>query len=141
MQLIGFNLRKISASRSSDFKKSSINTNIEFVDVIKEKLDLFKEEDALKISFSFMATYTDAEDKEKSNGEVNFEGDIILSTNKDESKDIIKSWKKKQISDNIRIPLINFIIKKCSVKALSLEEDLNLPAHIPFPQVQKQQNQ
>ena len=154
MQLIGFNLKKISASRSPDFKRGSINTNIEFNDVIKEKLDLLKDTEALKISFVFSIIYSEKEsnpeagkNQENKNpaqnqGEVTFEGDVLFSANKEEAKDVTKSWKKKQIPEQFRLPMINFILKKCSVKALSLEEDLNLPAHIPFPQVRKQeQNQ
>ncbi len=139
MQIIGFNFKKILALKSPDFKRSSINTNIEFKDVNKEKLELFKEEEALKVSFIFTVEYKDAEDKETKHGEISYEGDILLSTNKEESKEILKSWKKKQLPDNIRLLLINFIIKRCSIRALSLEEDLGLPVHIPFPQVQKPQ--
>ncbi len=156
MQLIGFNLKKVSASRSPDFKRGSINTNIEFSDVIKEKLDLLKDTEALKIAFIFSILYSEKEmnpenqeknqetKSEKSQGEVTFEGDILFSANKEEAKEITKSWKKKQIPEQFRLPMINFILKKCSVKALSLEEDLNLPSHIPFPQVRKgnqEQNQ
>lgn len=153
MQVIGFNVQKILAERSPEFKKSNINTNIEFTDIDKEKLDLLKDAEALKFSFVFIITYDDAEksqeksqdkpqeekskDSSSKQGEIRFEGNILLSATKDEAKDITKSWKKKQIEDNFRIPLINFILKKCSVKALSLEEDLNLPIHIPFPRIQK----
>ncbi len=146
MQLIGFNLKKITASKSPDFKRGAINTNIEFSDVVREKMDLLKDTEALKIAFTFSITYTekeqnqDAEKKSESNqGEVTFEGDILFSANKEEAKDITKSWKKKQIPEQYRIPMINFILKRCSVKALSLEEDLNLPSHIPFPQIRKQE--
>ena len=146
MQLIGFNLKKITASKSPDFKRGAINTNIEFSDVVREKMDLLKDTEALKIAFTFSITYTekeqnqDAEKKSESNqGEVTFEGDILFSANKEEAKDITKSWKKKQIPEQYRIPMINFILKRCSEKALSLEEDLNLPSHIPFPQIRKQE--
>ena len=139
MQLIGFNLNKIKAEKSPNFIRGSINTNIEFTDINKEKLDLLKDNDALKISFIFSITYSyqDKQDKEKdekeNQGEISFYGDMLFSANKEESKDILKAWKKKQILDQFRIPMINFVLKKCSVKALSLEEDLNLPVHIPFP--------
>ncbi len=148
MQLIGFNLKKIQANRSPQFNRSAINTNIEFRDIDKEKVDLLKDNDALRISFIFSITYQDAEKLEKNpekkeeienQAEVKFEGDMLFSTNKEESKDLLKSWKKKQIPENFRIPMINFILKKCSVKALSLEEDLALPSHIPFPQIRKSQ--
>ncbi len=147
MQLVGFNLKKIKAEKSPEFKRSNINTNIEFTDVLKEKLELLKDADAVRISFIFTVSYTEAaqnpnqekkeKEEEKKHAEVLFDGDIMLSSSKDESKELFKSWKKKQIPEQFRIPLINFILKRCSVKALSLEEELNLPAHIPFPQVRK----
>lgn len=142
MQLIGFNLKKIHAERSQNFKRGPINTNIEFVEVEKDKVDFLKDLDAIRISFIFTVTYADPEKKdEPKQGEVLFEGDLALSATKDELKDIIKSWKKKQLPDNIRFPLINYILKKCSARALSLEDELNLPTHIPFPQVQKSAQQ
>jgi hypothetical protein len=135
MQLIGFNLKKIKAEKSPNYKRSSINTNIEFTDVIKEKVDLLKEATAIKISFIFSVVYSDAEDKETVLGEISFEGEIVFSADKEETKDITKAWKKKTIPENLKIPLFNFILKRCSTKALTLEEHLNLPSHIPFPPV------
>ena len=142
MQVIGFNLKKILAQRSLNFQRGPINTNIEFTNVEKEKVDMLKDLEALKMSFIFSVNYSDQEKKDElKHGEISFEGNILLSSTKEESKDIQKSWKKKQIQENVRIPLINFILKKCSVKALALEEDLNLPSHIPFPQVRKNQQE
>lgn len=145
MQLVGFNLKKILAQKSPDFQRGSINTNIEFTEVEKERLDLLKDTDAFKISFVFSITYSETDKAEKTEsknqGEILFEGDALLSANKEESKELIKSWKKKIMPEQYRIPLINFILKKCSIKALSLEEDLSLPSHIPFPQIRKQENQ
>jgi hypothetical protein len=147
MQLIGFNLKKISAEKSPKFKTGTMNTNIEFTDVDKQKIDLLKEAEAVKISFLFTVSYTEAEKEKTENdekkqqlekfGELVFDGDMMLSSTKDEADEIINTWKKKQIPDQFRIPLINYILKKCSTKALSLEDDLNLPLHIPFPQIRK----
>src|SRR3989344_3159997 len=138
MQIIGFNFKKILAERSINFQRGPINTNIEFTNVDKEKVDIFKDNEALKASFIFSVVYSDSEKKEDlKHGEVSFDGDIIFSASKDETKEIIKSWKKKQIPEDIRIPIINFILRKCSTKALFLEDELNLPVHIPFPRIQK----
>lgn len=141
MQLIGFNLKKMFGERDKDYKRGAINTNMEFTDVAKEKVDFLKDEEALRISFTFSITYSDPDKKEKKLAEVAFEGDMALTAEKDEMTEMLKDWKKKQIADNYRIPLINFIIKKCSTKALLLEEDLNLPAHIPFPQIRKEKKE
>ena len=141
MQVIGFNLSKVLAERSSDFTRSAINTNIDFSNVEKEKVDLLKDAEAVKISFKFSVIYEDREKKEKKNGEVSCEGVIVLSTSKEEAKDFHKSWKKKEVPKDTMIPLYNVILKKCSLKALQLEDDLNLPPHIPFPQVRAQPKQ
>ncbi len=139
MQPIGFNLKKILAQKSLEFKRGPINTNIEFKEVKEEEITLLKDSNALKISFIFSISYAHPEKTPDTNienlGEVSFEGEIMFSVTKDEFKEITKSWKNKQIPDQFRIPLINFILTKCSTKALSLEDDLNIPFHIPFPQV------
>ena len=142
MQLVGFNLLKILAQRAFEYKKGPINTNIEFSDITEENLEILKDSKVLKISFVFSISYSDQDknqDKEnKAIGEITFEGHMLFSVSEEEFKEITKSWKKKQIPEQYRIPLINFIIKKCSTKALALEDDLNLPFHIPFPQVAPQ---
>ena len=139
MQLIGFNLKKILAQKALEFKRGPINTNIEFSDVKEEEVPLLKDSNAVKISFIFSISYAHPEKTQDASlenlGEVSFEGEMMFSVTKDEFKEITKSWKKKQIPDQFRVPLINFILTKCSTKALSLEDDLNIPFHIPFPQV------
>jgi len=141
MNILGFNLTKISASRTQKvLPNPMINTNIEFSGVDKEEIEALKEDDAIKISFKFSVDYADAKDKEKKNpdveGKVEFEGIILLSASKDEAKEIFKSWKKKQVPDGVRIPLFNVILRKCSSKALDLEDQIGLPLHLPFPQIQ-----
>jgi hypothetical protein len=141
MNILGFNLTKISANRNSKILQNPMmNTNIEFTDVVKEEIEMLKENDAVKISFKFSVDYADAKDKEKKNpeieGKIEFEGIIILSAEKEEAKEIFKLWKKKQIPEGIRIPLFNVILRKCSPKALDMEDQIGLPLHLPFPQIQ-----
>ena len=137
MQLVGFGLKKVLAERYPNFKRGHINTNIEFKEVEKEEIGFLKDAEGLKISFVFSISYLDAEKKEEKYGEVTFEGEMALSVSKEEFKEFTKSWKKKQIPEEYHISLINFIIRKCSTKALALEEALAIPFHIPFPQVKK----
>ena len=141
MNILGFNLTKIAANRSSKILPNPMmNTNIEFLDVVKEEIEMLKENDAVKITFKFSVDYTDSKEKDKKTpeieGKVEFEGIIILSASKDEAKDIFKFWKKKQIPEGIRIPLFNVILRKCSPKALDMEDQIGLPLHLPFPQIQ-----
>jgi hypothetical protein len=147
MNVIGFNFTKVFAEKSSEFKPaSSTNMNIEFTGVKKEEINVFKDIEAINITFRFFVAYTDAKEKkpqkeQPKEGEVILEGNILLSATKEEAKDILKSWKKKELPPSFNVPLFNLILKKCSTKALQLEEELNLPSHIPLPQLRPQSSQ
>lgn len=144
MNVIGFNFTKVFAEKSPEFKPtSSMNMNIEFVSVKKEEIEMFKDIEAINIAFRFFVAYTNTKEKkpqkeQPKEGEVTLEGNILLSATKEEVKDILKSWKKKELPPSFNVPLFNLILKKCSTKALQLEEELNLPSHIPLPQLRPQ---
>ncbi|MDP4038998.1 MAG: hypothetical protein Q8P57_00230 [Candidatus Pacearchaeota archaeon] len=142
MKIIGFNISGINAYKNPNFTNPSISTNIEFTNVEKEKLEILKDQDALKTTFKFSVTYKNNKEKESKNqGEVSFEGFLALALSKDESKEFTKAWKKKEVPERAVIPLYNFILRKCSVKALQIQEDLSLPSHMPIPQVKSMPNQ
>lgn len=146
MQIIGFNLTKIAVEKAPDFKRTAINTSIEFTNIEKEKIDLLKDREALKITFKFSILHGEGDQnnppkEEEVLGKANFEGIIMLATEKDEAKQIQKSWKKKQVSAQFQVPLYNFILRKCSPKAIALSDDIGLPFHMPIPQIKPPQNQ
>jgi ribosomal protein L11 len=135
MQVIGFNLTKIIAEKEANFKRSTVTTQIEFTKVEKENIELLKDAEAEKITFKYEIQFNDEQNEEDKQGEVTFEGVLVISTTKEQAKEFQESWKKKQVPKEAIVSLYNIIIRKCSIKALQLEDDLNLPAHIPFPQV------
>ena len=149
MQIIGFNLTKISASKNEELKNTTIGTNMEFIDLEKTKLEFLKDKETFKVNFQFSVDYQDQESRAKSKGkdketqaEINFEGNVAILVADEEAKELTKSWKKKELPSALRVFLFNFIIKKCSSHALMLQDQLNLPTHIQIPQiVPKQQIQ
>jgi len=46
-----------------------------------------------------------------------------------------ENWKKKEGNENVRLLVYNTILTKCSIKALQMESDLNLPSHLPLPKL------
>ena len=154
MQIIGFNFTKVSAERFMDFQgQPVINTDMEFLDLEREKLDILRDTEGIKATFRYSVIHEEKpqekeekkikeekESKGKKQGQVIFEGHIILSASKDEAKNIFKSWKKKELPNSLRLPLFNLILRKCSPRAVQLEDEINLPLHLPFPQI-KPQNQ
>ena len=129
MQIIGFNLNKISIERKEKQQgKLEIKQNINIDDISTDKINI-SDKEIIKISFTFSVNYSPDFAK------VELKGQIVLLPEKEELKDMLKEWKKKQISEKFRIPLFNFIMSKCNIKALGLEEELNLPLHVPMPRI------
>ena len=129
IQILGFNYSKISAERSPDFKgKLEISPNINIKSIEKHDLKVIKQ-DALKISFLFAIKY-------KNLGEVALEGDIILKTDAKTQKEILKGWKDKKLDQDSQAMILNLIMQKASVRAIELEEEMNLPIHIRIPKLQ-----
>ena len=141
MKIIGFNINELHANKSFDFKRTAIGTDVLFTEVEKAKLDVLKDSEALKISFKFTVSYKDGDKKDSQDkNEVLIQGSMLLMVSKDESKEFLKSWKNKEIPKDKALGLYNVILKKCSVKALQLEDEIGLSPHIPFPQVRPGQN-
>ena len=133
MRIIGFNFKKIEVERKKeDSGKLEIKTNLNIQNIEKEKIDLAGE--ILKFSFTYSVNY------EPGFAEIVFKGTtLVVPTKPEDIKRILKEWKKKKLSEDIRIPIFNFIMSKCNLKALQLEEEFSLPLHIPMPQITKQQ--
>lgn len=152
MKIIGFNLLKISVERKEKLENNlSVSQNINIKDVSSDKI-LIGKEDAIKVKFNFLINYSEdktgsefknSEDKtgsEFKNSEekakLDFEGWVIILPDKDESKQFLKAWKDKKIPDEFKIPIFNFIMGKCTIKALNLEDEMALPLHFPMPRLQ-----
>jgi hypothetical protein len=136
MRILGFNYTKLSATRERELQQISISTNIKFTDFEKEKIDMFQNEEIYKLYFDFIISY-DSDKKKESKAKISAEGFILLSLNSDEVKEFTKSWKKKEIPPQFVLTIYNFLWKKCSLKAIHLEEDLGLPLHLPIPRFTK----
>ena len=137
MKLIGFNINKISAEKiSSDFKGLKIENNIKIEEINSTKADFFKkEEEILQITFNYILNYN------PNLAKLAFSGSIILLVEQKEAKEILKQWENKEIAEDIKIPLFNFILKKTNLKALELEDELNLPLHIQLPSLKTQKKE
>lgn len=132
MRIIGFAFEKIAAEKEKTKEKNiKINSNIDIKSITQDKIENLNEE-VIKIEFEFKIDY------QPNLAKIAFLGYLLITTDKNQAKEILKKWKSKKISDEIRIPLFNFILTKCNLKALQLEEELGLPTHVPMPRVSNQ---
>lgn len=133
MRIIGFNLTKILAEKQEKAKeKIQIDQNINIKNISEEKIPI-SEESALKVSFNLSIVYSDGYAK------IEFEGSVLVLVDKNELKKFLDSWKDKKIPEKERIPIFNFIMSKCNIKSLVLEDEMALPLHLPLPRLSPDQ--
>ncbi len=129
MKIIGFNLSKISIERKEKLTgKLEIKQNINIDNLLKEKIAISKEE-ALRIDFTFSIKYG------PEFADLEFKGHVLTLPDKEENKKILKQWKDKKLPEEIKTGLFNFIMSKCNIKALTLEDEMGLPLHVPMPKI------
>lgn len=131
MEIIGFQFNKINIEKFKNFHgELKINSNLQINSIKKESLELFGNKPALKFIFTTTIIY----DPDKF-AEIIFSGEITALFEGKQSDEILKKWKKKKIDEQLRVRLFNFILSRCNLKALQLEQDLNLPPHLPLPRI------
>jgi hypothetical protein len=135
MRIIGFNIKKLSAERKNPVKGNlEIKSGLNIDDIQKEEVNI-SDKNSLRFDFTFTIDYT------PDIGKIEIKGSVIALDEKEESKEILKDWKKKKFNHPIKLGLFNFIMEKCNLKALQLEEEISIPFHIPFPKLAPAQNQ
>lgn len=130
MKLAGFNFTKINVEKGTKErpKDLKINTNIEILDITTKKSSFLKaKETFLVIQFSHMIEYGQGFAK------IELSGNVALVLDSKMGKDILKEWKQKKMPVDFKIDLFNLILNKTNIRALPLEEEMNLPYHIPLP--------
>jgi len=138
MRIIGFDFTKISIEQLKDVselkEQLKISTQIDVPELTEIKSHLLKtKEELVKAKFVYGVDYNPDFAK------IELEGRILISVEPKVAKEIFKQWKKKKMPEDFRMLLFNAILKKSSLKALHLEEDLNLPLHMPMPSFKKEQ--
>ena len=133
MKFIGFNFTKISIEKfKNKLEDLKIDTKINISGINKVKSDIFKnKEEILEVKFNYEITY------DSEIAKISFEGLVLVSIDPKESKEILKKWEKKELLEEFKITLFNIILKKSNLKALQLEDELNLPTHITLPFIKK----
>jgi hypothetical protein len=137
MRVAGFNFKKISVEKLAEkANELKINTKIDILDIQSIKSDFIKTKDELLgVDFSYIVDY------EPGFAKIEFKGSIVVSLDFREGKDVLRRWKDKKMSNEFQVNLFNIILRKSNIKALELEDEMNLPLHIPFPSLKPGQGQ
>jgi hypothetical protein len=137
MKVLGFNFDKIHVEKlKSQYQDLKVSTKMDLMEITELKPEMFKtKEELLNIKFSFSLDYSPEVAK------IEFTGTIVISVDSRLSKEVLKQWKDKQVSDDFRLDVFNLILKKATLRALRLEEEMNLPLHMQLPSLRKEQEE
>ncbi len=136
MPIIGFNFDKIQAEKLQDVKeKIEIKNNLGIKDIIQDKLPVEGLDNVLKITFEFNLEYT------PNIGNIILNGHLLYTEDSKKIKDILKDWKKdKKVQTPILELLLNAVLQRCHIKALTMAQELALPTHIQLPSIRANPN-
>ncbi|MBN2881203.1 hypothetical protein JXM83_04065 [Candidatus Woesearchaeota archaeon] len=130
--IVGFNFKKISVERTKDTSgKLSISNNISVKDVSETKFTSgASSQQGLVFNFIFESKY------EPEVALIHLEGSLLYMTEDKEAKTVIDSWKKdKKIDAKIMERILNHVLAKSNIQALTLARDVNLPPPFPLPKI------
>ena len=132
MRIVALNINKVFAEKTGPMKgQIEIKSGLDVKQISEEKVGPAKE-DHLKFEFAFTIEFRE------NIGKIEILCSALVKDDDNQTKEILKEWKKKQFNHPIKLPLFNLIMDKCNLKALELEDQVNLPFHIPFPKVAPQ---
>tara|TARA_Y100000310_G_scaffold201978_1_gene202051 strand:- start:3134 stop:3577 length:444 start_codon:yes stop_codon:yes gene_type:complete len=129
--IVGFAFKKINISRKDTLSKGmKVKYNMDISSISEENVSLSTKQKVLALDFDFTVDY------EPDAANLAISGTVNYMAAADEVKKTLDLWKEsKKLPKDILILVTNVILDKCNVKALELEQDLNLPTHIPMPSV------
>jgi len=138
MPIIGFNIDKILVENKTFEKGEKVNkveTHIVINDVRPEKTAVSVKEGVIRLDFLFELAY------EPRIADMLIAGHVTYVDSEKEIKQILADWKKDRGSINLESirSILNMVLIKCNIKALSLSQEVNLPPHLPLPLMFKQQ--
>jgi len=134
---MGFNFTKINVEKFSDKAEDlKLTTNINIEDLKEVKTASFKiKEEIIAVKFMYSINY------EPQYAKIEMVGNVVFGVEPKQAREILKQWKDKKTPEEFRMLLFNTILRKTNIKALQLEEEMNLPLHMPMPSLKPQEKQ
>lgn len=129
MPVVGFNLQRISAEKKGQITgKLNIKNNLNITNIEQEKNAITASDEVIKINFKFSVSY------DPDIGALDIEGNLLFMDTPEKIKKIMDNWTKdKKLEKEVSTLVFNTILARCNIKALTIEQDVNLPPHFRLP--------
>ncbi len=131
MSVIGTNLTKINVERNEHNGKLSVKNNLNIANITKLNLKLGSTKSSgVRIKFHYNAIW------EPKAATLLIEGEVMYLADEKTTEEILDNWKKKKpIKAEIMTPVMNSALRKSTIQALVLSQEMNLPSPIKLPRV------
>ena len=134
MAIVSFGFDKINIERKKPLEAPlKAKTSIKISEIKEEEINLAggRKDLLLRFLFEYMVDY------QPNQAVILLTGNVLYSGKKDELEAIVKEWKKtKKFSPHVSKEVLNQVFMRCNIKALSFEQEVNIPPHIVLPHLQ-----
>jgi hypothetical protein len=130
MPIVGFNFDKILVEKKEKITSNiNVKQNVGIKNIEQEKLLIGSSDPVLKFDFEYKVDY-------EKTGEILLLGHVLYLEDSKKIKSILEGWKKnKKIEPLLMQQILNAVLFKCTIKALNLAQEVNLPTPIRLPMV------
>ncbi|MEM1535076.1 MAG: hypothetical protein QW199_01305 [Candidatus Pacearchaeota archaeon] len=124
MPILNIFFTKISAEREQRIGNVKVSARLNLKDPEESELKI-ENKKVLVFPFEFELDY-------EKNAKIILAGYLNYAEEKKRAEEILKGWKKEKELSKL---IFNFILTKCNLKALLIEDQLGLPYHLPMPKL------
>ena len=136
MTIVGFGFNKIEVEKSNPLKgKVSVSNNVKIDSIEETTMNIGNQKQKiLKFTFNYKTTYSNEV------GHLEILGELYYLDDKKTMDDVMKKWKNSEkLPQEVTRPIINTILSKSTILALSLSNEVNLPPQVNLPKVKVEQ--
>jgi len=131
MPIISFSFDKIIIEKKKELEVPiKVDNNMVISDIKEEDVPISggRKEKVLRFFYEYKVQY------QPEQAEIFIGGNLVFFEPEGKLKDIVKEWKKsKKLPPEIMQLVMNNVLIKCQIKALTMAQDVGLPPHIRLP--------
>ncbi len=134
MAILGFNYTKLNAEKMKPASgKVNINNNVSISDCEEQDISV-TDQSGLKIEFTYNSSY------EPEVAKIQIKGNLLYADEDDVIEEMKEEWEENNSFSKEKMKeIINYVLGKCNVQAITMSKDLNIPSPIPLPKVGDQE--
>lgn len=133
MAIVGFSFTKVHAERSKAPEgQVNVKNNVKIDDVKETEMQVGEQKQrVVNINFTYTSQYN------PEIGNIELSGELIYMNESSVIDEVINGWQNdSKIPEKVMTPVVNNILSRSNILALSLTREVNLPPQLKLPRVE-----